>query len=116
MSHDIMEKCMIIASNDKNWTKEENDMLIHRAVCMQKRRRAGFTSKNTSTKNVVTINVQTSGELAQCSAMEENSSSDKSNSELDIGSESSSSDSEEKQWLNGITFTTLSTIYCVFSY
>ena len=69
-------------------------MLIHRAVdvYMLKRRTTVFASKNTSAENIATTDVQTSGELTQCSAMEENSSSD---SELDIDSESSSSDSEE---------------------
>ena len=94
MLHDTIEKCMIVASNDTNWSKEEKEMLIHRAVdvYMQKRRITVFSSKNTSAENIATIDVQTSGELAQCSAMEENSSS---NSELDIESEYSSSYSKE---------------------
>ena len=29
MSHDMKEKCMIITSNDKNWSKEEREILIH---------------------------------------------------------------------------------------
>ena len=72
-------------------------MLVHCAVdaCMQKRRTTVYASKNTNAKNIATSHVQTFGELAQCSAMEENSSSDESHSELDINSESSSSDSEE---------------------
>ena len=78
MSHDTMEKCMIIASNDKSWSKEENEMLIHRTVdvCMQKMRTTVFTSKNTNAENIATANAQTPGELVQCSAMEENSSND----------------------------------------
>ena len=72
-------------------------MLIHRAVdvYMQKKRTTVFASKNNHAENIGTTNVQTSGELVQCSAMEENTSSDESDSELDIDSESSSLDSEE---------------------
>ena len=93
MSHDTIEKCMIIASNNKKWTNEEKEMLIHCAVDVytQKRRTTVFASKTTSAENSTTSDVQTSGELAQCSAIEGNSSRD---SELDIDSESSSSDSE----------------------
>ena len=92
MSHDMMEKCMIIASNDKNWSREEKAMVINRAVdaYMQKRRTAVFTSKNTDAENIASTNA-----LAQCSAMEDNSGSDDSDSDFNIESESSCSDSEE---------------------
>ena len=75
MSHDMMEKCMIITSNDKHWTKQEKEMLIHCAVDvnMQKRRVIVLTSKKI-VKNIATTNVQIPGELAHCSTMEENSS------------------------------------------
>jgi len=84
MSHDMMEKCMIITSNDKHWTKQEKKMLIHCAVdvYMQKRRAKFLTSKKT-VKNIATTNVQISGELAHCSTMEENSSDVERDSELD---------------------------------
>ena len=42
-----------------------------------------LASKSANAENIATTNVQTSVELAQCSAMEDQSSSDESDSELD---------------------------------
>lgn len=44
MSHDVMERCIMIASNDPNWSMEERESIINRAVdiYMAKRRTAVF--------------------------------------------------------------------------
>ena len=48
MSHDMMECCIMIAANDPNWSNEERESLIDRAVdiYMTKRRTAVFSSKH----------------------------------------------------------------------
>ena len=87
----------LLVHSGSNSPKQDKEMLIRYAVDvhMQKMRTTVFASKNTSAENIATTDVQASGKMAQCSAMEENSGSDKSDSEFDIDSESSSSDSEE---------------------
>ena len=47
ISHKMMERCIMIAANDSNWSKSEREQLIQRAVdlYMEKRRTAAFAKE-----------------------------------------------------------------------